>query len=67
MRFGGLLYLTSTSGFVSAGHRPEKGLAAYGGYLRTLPYSNEQVGWCWGHSSYILEAAYNMYTDGVYK
>ena len=32
--YGGLLYLTSTDGFVSAGKRPERGLAAYGAYTR---------------------------------
>jgi len=41
-RFGGLLYLTSTDGFCSAGHRPERSLAAYGAYIRAMPFSNEQ-------------------------
>ena len=36
------MYLTSTDGFCSAGHRPERSLAAYGAYLRAMPWSNEQ-------------------------
>ncbi len=43
VRYGGLLYLTSTDGFTSAGKKPERGLAAYGAYPRALPWSNEQV------------------------
>jgi tRNA G26 N,N-dimethylase Trm1 len=42
VRHGGLLYLTSTDGFCSGGKRPGRSLAAYGGYLRALPWSNEQ-------------------------
>lgn len=42
VRYGGLLYLTSTDGFTSAGKKPERGLAAYGAYPRALPWSNEQ-------------------------
>ncbi|XP_071709600.1 tRNA (guanine(26)-N(2))-dimethyltransferase-like [Rutidosis leptorrhynchoides] len=38
---GGLLYITSTDGFSSGGHRPDHTLAAYGAYIRPLPYSNE--------------------------
>ncbi|KAK2982422.1 hypothetical protein RJ640_026265 [Escallonia rubra] len=41
LRFGGLLYLTSTDGYTSGGHRPQHCLAAYGAYLRPMPYSNE--------------------------
>ncbi|GAX75602.1 hypothetical protein CEUSTIGMA_g3046.t1 [Chlamydomonas eustigma] len=42
VKYGGLLYLTSTDGFCSGGHRPERSLAAYGAYLRAMPFSNEQ-------------------------
>eukprot|EP00198_Chlamydomonas_reinhardtii_P013377 XP_001702714.1 predicted protein [Chlamydomonas reinhardtii] len=42
VRYGGLLYLTSTDGFTSSGKRQERGLAAYGAFLRALPWSNEQ-------------------------
>lgn len=42
MRFGGLLYLTSTDGVSSGGKRPERALAAYGACLRPLPSANEQ-------------------------
>eukprot|EP00877_Chromochloris_zofingiensis_P010695 jgi/Chrzof1/587/Cz01g21110.t1 len=42
VKFGGLLYLTSTDGFSSSGKRPERALAAYGSYLRALPCANEQ-------------------------
>lgn len=41
VRDGGLLYLTSTDGFSSGGHRPYNSLAAYGAYIRPMPYSNE--------------------------
>ncbi|CAL5204228.1 unnamed protein product [Lathyrus oleraceus] len=41
LKFGGLLYVTSTDGFSSAGHRPHHSLAAYGAYVRHTPYSNE--------------------------
>ncbi|KAF4363444.1 hypothetical protein F8388_016572 [Cannabis sativa] len=41
LRFDGLLYLTSTDGYSSGGHRPHHSLAAYGAYVRPLPYSNE--------------------------
>ncbi|KXZ56436.1 hypothetical protein GPECTOR_1g390 [Gonium pectorale] len=42
IKYGGLLYLTSTDGFTSSGKRPERGLAAYGAYLRATPWANEQ-------------------------
>ncbi|GLC35987.1 hypothetical protein PLESTF_001246700 [Pleodorina starrii] len=42
VRYGGLLYLTSTDGFTSSGKRPARGLAAYGSYLRATPWANEQ-------------------------
>ncbi|CAI5505444.1 unnamed protein product [Closterium sp. Naga37s-1] len=38
---GGLLYLTATDGFSSAGHAPFRALAAYGTYMRPLPFCNE--------------------------
>ncbi|KAK1421363.1 hypothetical protein QVD17_23633 [Tagetes erecta] len=41
VKLGGLLYVTSTDGFSSGGHRPNHSLAAYGAYIRPLPYSNE--------------------------
>ncbi|KAI7738690.1 hypothetical protein M8C21_030792 [Ambrosia artemisiifolia] len=41
VKIGGLLYVTSTDGFSSGGHRPNHSLAAYGAYIRPLPYSNE--------------------------
>ncbi|KAK7282427.1 hypothetical protein RIF29_11179 [Crotalaria pallida] len=41
LRFGGLLYVTSTDGLSSGGHMPHHSLAAYGAYVRPLPYSNE--------------------------
>ncbi|PNH04692.1 hypothetical protein TSOC_009125 [Tetrabaena socialis] len=43
VRYGGLLYLTSTDGFTSSGKRPERGLAAYGSYPRATPWANEQL------------------------
>ncbi|KAL6762976.1 S-adenosyl-L-methionine-dependent methyltransferase [Haematococcus lacustris] len=42
LKHGGLLFLTSTDGFSSAGLRPTHSLAAYGAYLRALPCANEQ-------------------------
>mmetsp|Transcript_33373 Transcript_33373/g.64509 ORF Transcript_33373/g.64509 Transcript_33373/m.64509 type:complete len:522 (+) Transcript_33373:54-1619(+) len=42
VKFGGLIYLTSTDGLASAGHRPEKSLAAYGAYMSHQPFVNEQ-------------------------
>ncbi|XP_056165014.1 tRNA (guanine(26)-N(2))-dimethyltransferase isoform X1 [Syzygium oleosum] len=41
LKLGGLLYVTSTDGYTSGGHRPHHSLAAYGAYVRPLPYSNE--------------------------
>ncbi|KAM0013310.1 putative tRNA (guanine(26)-N(2))-dimethyltransferase [Helianthus debilis subsp. tardiflorus] len=41
VKIGGLIYVTSTDGFSSGGHRPDHSLAAYGAYIRPLPYSNE--------------------------
>ncbi|KAI4339140.1 hypothetical protein MLD38_024111 [Melastoma candidum] len=41
VRFGGLVYLTSTDGYSSGGHRPHHSLAAFGAYVRPMPYSNE--------------------------
>eukprot|EP00252_Welwitschia_mirabilis_P008843 TRINITY_DN21080_c0_g1_i2.p1 TRINITY_DN21080_c0_g1~~TRINITY_DN21080_c0_g1_i2.p1 ORF type:complete len:281 (-),score=34.81 TRINITY_DN21080_c0_g1_i2:972-1814(-) len=40
-KYGGLLYLTSTDGFSSGGHRPDNALASYGSYIRPMPYCNE--------------------------
>ncbi|KAH9702830.1 tRNA (guanine(26)-N(2))-dimethyltransferase [Citrus sinensis] len=37
----GLLYLTSTDGYSSGGHRPNNSLASYGAYILPMPYSNE--------------------------
>ncbi|PHT44959.1 hypothetical protein CQW23_14117 [Capsicum baccatum] len=41
VKLGGLLYITSTDGVSSGGHRPQQSLAAYGAYVRPLPYTNE--------------------------
>ncbi|GAV62492.1 TRM domain-containing protein [Cephalotus follicularis] len=41
IKMDGLLYITSTDGFSSGGHRPYQSLAAYGAYVRPMPYSNE--------------------------
>ncbi|PWA71278.1 N2,N2-dimethylguanosine tRNA methyltransferase [Artemisia annua] len=41
VKLGGLLYVTSTDGFSSGGHRPNHSLAAYGAYIRPMPYANE--------------------------
>lgn len=41
LRLNGLLYLTSTDGYSSGGHRPHCSLAAYGAYIRPMPCSNE--------------------------
>ncbi|KAL6123481.1 hypothetical protein ACLB2K_076003 [Fragaria x ananassa] len=41
LRMDGLLYVTSTDGFSSGGRRPQQTLAAYGAYVRPMPYSNE--------------------------
>lgn len=41
MQYGGLLYLTSTDGVSSGGHRPHNALASYGAFIRPMPYANE--------------------------
>ncbi|CAH8360495.1 unnamed protein product [Eruca vesicaria subsp. sativa] len=41
VRLGGLLYLTSTDGYSSGGHRPYNSLAAYGAFIRPMPFGNE--------------------------
>lgn len=42
VRFGGMVYATSTDGFALAGgHRPAATLAAYGSYARPVPFGNE--------------------------
>ncbi|KAH8491709.1 hypothetical protein H0E87_023730 [Populus deltoides] len=41
LSFDGLLYVTSTDGHSSGGHHPDHSLAAYGAYVRPMPYSNE--------------------------
>ncbi|KAL9247833.1 hypothetical protein vseg_021219 [Gypsophila vaccaria] len=41
VKIGGLMYLTSTDGFSSGGHRPNNSLASYGAYIRPMPYANE--------------------------
>ncbi|CAA0834478.1 N2-N2-dimethylguanosine tRNA methyltransferase [Striga hermonthica] len=41
VKLDGLLYLTSTDGYSSGGHRPQHVLDAYGAYVRHMPYSNE--------------------------
>ncbi|XP_042381482.1 tRNA (guanine(26)-N(2)/guanine(27)-N(2))-dimethyltransferase-like [Zingiber officinale] len=41
VRKGGLLYITSTDGHSSGGHRPHCSLASYGAYVRPMPFSNE--------------------------
>ncbi|KAF3330398.1 tRNA (guanine(26)-N(2))-dimethyltransferase isoform X2 [Carex littledalei] len=41
VKIGGLLYLTSTDGRSSGGHRPSRSLASYGAYVRPMPFSNE--------------------------
>ncbi|XP_064939348.1 uncharacterized protein LOC135593316 isoform X1 [Musa acuminata AAA Group] len=41
IRKGGLLYVTSTDGYSSGGHRPHCSLASYGAYVRPMPFSNE--------------------------
>lgn len=42
LKYGGMLYLTSTDGMSAGGKRPQRSLAAYGCYLRALPSANEQ-------------------------
>ncbi|KAF5194172.1 tRNA (guanine(26)-N(2))-dimethyltransferase [Thalictrum thalictroides] len=41
LKLDGLLYVTSTDGYSSGGHRPHHSLASYGAYVRPMPYSNE--------------------------
>ncbi|XP_052206322.1 tRNA (guanine(26)-N(2))-dimethyltransferase isoform X2 [Diospyros lotus] len=41
LKLDGLLYVTSTDGYSSGGHRPYHALASYGAYIRPVPYSNE--------------------------
>ncbi|VVB05867.1 unnamed protein product [Arabis nemorensis] len=41
LRLGGLLYLTCTDGYSSGGHRPYNSLAAYGAFIRPMPFGNE--------------------------
>ncbi|KAJ7553159.1 hypothetical protein O6H91_06G085700 [Diphasiastrum complanatum] len=41
VRHGGLLYVTSTDGVSSGGRRPYNALAAYGAFVRQMPYCNE--------------------------
>nr|GMC63788.1 tRNA (guanine(26)-N(2))-dimethyltransferase [Ipomoea batatas]GME12692.1 tRNA (guanine(26)-N(2))-dimethyltransferase [Ipomoea batatas] len=41
VKLGGLLYVTNTDGYSSGGHRPQRCLAAYGAYVKRMPYSNE--------------------------
>ncbi|XP_051142880.1 tRNA (guanine(26)-N(2))-dimethyltransferase [Andrographis paniculata] len=41
VKLDGLLYVTSTDGYSSGGHRPQHTLAAYGAYVKHVPYSNE--------------------------
>ncbi|KAM7275137.1 hypothetical protein ACFE04_017003 [Oxalis oulophora] len=41
LKMDGLLYLTSTDGFSAGGHRPLNSLAAYGAYIKPMPYANE--------------------------
>ncbi|XP_010252087.1 PREDICTED: tRNA (guanine(26)-N(2))-dimethyltransferase [Nelumbo nucifera] len=41
LKIDGLLYITSTDGFSSGGHRPHNSLASYGAYIRPMPYANE--------------------------
>ncbi|XP_017245080.1 tRNA (guanine(26)-N(2))-dimethyltransferase isoform X2 [Daucus carota subsp. sativus] len=41
LRFGGLVYVTSTDGYTSGGHRPLHSLSSYGAYICPMPYCNE--------------------------
>ncbi|KAJ4848957.1 hypothetical protein Tsubulata_034813 [Turnera subulata] len=41
LRLGGLIYVTSTDGYSSGGHRPVHSLASYGAYISPMPFSNE--------------------------
>jgi tRNA (guanine26-N2/guanine27-N2)-dimethyltransferase len=42
--YGGMLFLTSTDGFVSSGKRPERALAAYGAWTRSFPTGSPEQG-----------------------
>ncbi|XP_058207365.1 tRNA (guanine(26)-N(2))-dimethyltransferase isoform X2 [Rhododendron vialii] len=41
LKWGGLLYFTSTDGYTSGGNRPYHSVASYGAYVCRVPYSNE--------------------------
>lgn len=41
LKWGGLLYVTSTDGYTSGGNRPYHSVASYGAYVCRVPYSNE--------------------------
>ncbi|KAK8552640.1 hypothetical protein V6N13_121027 [Hibiscus sabdariffa] len=41
LKLDGLVYVTSTDGFSSGGHRPFHSLEAFGAYVRPMPYANE--------------------------
>ncbi|XWS74491.1 hypothetical protein CRYUN_Cryun01aG0002600 [Craigia yunnanensis] len=41
LKLDGLVYVTSTDGYSSGGHRPFHSLAAFGAYVRPMPYANE--------------------------
>ncbi|XP_043705520.1 tRNA (guanine(26)-N(2))-dimethyltransferase, partial [Telopea speciosissima] len=41
LKIDGLVYVTSTDGYSSGGHRPYNSLTSYGAYIRPMPYSNE--------------------------
>ncbi|KAH6762867.1 N2 [Perilla frutescens var. hirtella] len=41
VKLDGLMYVTCTDGYSSGGHRPQHTLAAYGAYVKPMPYSNE--------------------------
>ncbi|GAB2267121.1 hypothetical protein Dimus_002105 [Dionaea muscipula] len=41
LKLDGLVYVTSTDGYSSGGHRPNKSLASYGAYIQPMPFSNE--------------------------
>ncbi|CAK9160584.1 unnamed protein product [Ilex paraguariensis] len=41
VKLGGLMYITNTDGYSAGGHRPHHALAAYGAYVRPMPFANE--------------------------
>ncbi|MBA0746282.1 hypothetical protein Gogos_008816 [Gossypium gossypioides] len=41
LKLDGLVYVTSTDGYSSGGHRPFHSLSAFGAYVRPMPYANE--------------------------